>query len=113
MLPGSRFYPPSYPNVLLPPPPPMTPPGGPRGLRATTLNRNTIRLDWTDNSDNETGFMIDGTGGFFTVRANTSTANAGGLFPETTYCFRVGSYNDYGEAWSNEACATTAPSPAP
>jgi len=71
-----------------------------------------VRLDWTDTSDNEDGFAIDGTGGYFTVRPETSTANVGGLLPSTTYCFRISAFNEIGEAWSNEACATTLDPPA-
>ena len=106
MLPGSRFYPPTYPRVLPPPSPLVGPPDPPRGLRASPVNHHTIRLDWTG-SGNEDGFMVDGGGGFFTVRPNTSTTNAGGLSPGTSYCFRVGGFNEFGEAWSGEACATT------
>lgn len=106
-LPGSRFYPPAYPRVRPQLPTLLTPPDAPRGLRARALNHNTIRLDWTNSSDSEIGLMIEGGGGFYTVRAGTSTTNAGGLLPGTNYCFKVGAYNELGEAWSNEACATT------
>lgn len=115
--------PPPAPAYAPPPPPPVfeprlsTPPPAPpraaRGLRARAINHHTIRLDWTDASDNELGFMIDGTGGYFTVGAGTTWANAGGLQPETTYCFKVGAFNDLGEGWSNEACATTPRNPRP
>lgn len=91
--------------------PPPAPPRAPRGLRARAINHHTVRLDWTDTSDNERGFLIDGTAGFYTVAAGSTWANVGGLQPETTYCFRVGAYNELGEAWSNEACATTPKNP--
>jgi hypothetical protein len=104
-----RLGPASPPVVLLPPPP--VPPRPPQGLRASPVSHQIIRLDWTDRSDNEDGFMIDGTGGFHLLGANRTTANVGGLLPLTSYCFRVGAYNDAGQSWSNEACAATTADP--
>ncbi|NJO00526.1 MAG: fibronectin type III domain-containing protein [Bacteroidia bacterium] len=44
----------------------MAPPLGPGGLLATALSQSSIRLQWQDNSDNETAFVVD----FSTDEAN-------------------------------------------
>src|SRR5207237_1362107 len=38
---------------------PLAPPAAPTGLVATAASQTTIRLTWTDNSSNETGFKIE------------------------------------------------------
>ncbi len=92
------------------PPPPGAPPSPPAGLRASTVNQDTIRLDRTPTSSDESGYHVNGDGGFFPVPAGLTTLNAGGLSPDTRYCFWITAYNAFGESPpSNEACATTAP----
>ena len=97
-----------------PPPPPPTLPAAPSGLVASALANGQIRLDWQDNSANEGSFHIErrsGGGGFAEVGAtgpNTSSFDAGGLAPGTSYTFRVRAQNGAGySGYSNEASATT------
>lgn len=89
-------------------------PAAPSDLLATPDNPNTIRLTWTDNSSNESGFTITTAGGVSqTVVANTTTFYWGGLAPNTTVCFRIRSFNSTGVSAYDpppqqaSACATT------
>jgi hypothetical protein len=101
------------PLSFAPVPPPARPPLPPAGFRATALNWQTIRLDWTPRSDNVMGYFVDGTAGYYPVAGRATTINIGGLSPSTTYCFRVTAFNAVGEATSREACATTTEPPPP
>lgn len=96
-----------------PPPPPPTP-NPPSNLSATTLSTTSIRINWQDNSGDETGFRVERrvSGGAYseiaTVGANVTTHTSTGLLPGTTYDFRVRSRNAAGSsAFSNVASATT------
>ncbi len=97
------------------PPPPDTPPAGPSGLRATPGKTN-VRLAWTDNSNNETGFEIERCAGadcssfarVASVSANTVTYNNVGLTRRTTYGYRVRAVNATGQSgYSNVVSVTT------
>lgn len=70
-------------------------PAPPTGLQGMAHGPSEVMLDWTDASNNETGFVIEArqVGGTFqtvgTVGANTTTATIPGLEPSTFYLFRV------------------------
>ena len=91
------------------------PPAAPNGLSATALSRSSIRLAWTDGSQNETRYVIErslGAGRPFKavaqVGANVVTFTDSGLKPRTTYVYRVLACNDLGcSVPSNQASATT------
>lgn len=91
----------------------------PSGLSAEALSSSSIRLTWTDNSDNETGFMIErslSSSGDFTltttVEADETTFDDTGLDANTTYYYRVKAYNDDDESRYTEVMsATTEESP--
>jgi titin len=94
-------------------------PLAPTALTATrTTSALTATLSWTDNSNDETGFLIEqapdngGAPGTYaqvgTVAANVKTYTASGLTGATTYWFRVASYNAYGTSYANGASVTTA-----
>ncbi|MDI6791578.1 MAG: fibronectin type III domain-containing protein [bacterium] len=92
----------------------MGPPLPPTTLTATTVSSSQIRLNWTDNSDNETGFVIErkppgqGYNEAATVSANITTWLDTGLSSNTQYCYRVKARNAAGDSgYSNEPCATT------
>src|SRR5574340_1378031 len=75
-------------------------PNAPSGLAVTPLSATQIRLDWTDNSTDETSFFIerkigpDGTySSIGTVSANVTTYTNSSLTQETTYYYRVRAYN--------------------
>jgi hypothetical protein len=89
-------------------PTPAAPPRPPSGIRALALDSSTIRLDWIDNSNNETGFKIDGDiAGQFTAPADSSTYYVPGLRAASYYCFAISAFNSSGESFGGRSCATT------
>ncbi|MDY6876692.1 MAG: PKD domain-containing protein [Chloroflexota bacterium] len=86
-------------------------PEAPSHLQATPISWSQMRLDWQDNSSDETGFAIyDGATWVANVGANTISYTVGGLAPESYHCFHIYAFNDYGiSPWSDWACATTSP----
>lgn len=85
------------------------PPVAPSGLKVVEMTKNSVKISWTDNSDNETGFKIErktGSGSFTqvgTTSANTVTYSNTGLSTSTTYTYRVRAYNGSGDsAFSSE-----------
>ena len=80
-------------------PPVNTPPvpAMPGNVTATTLTHKSIQVNWTDNSNNETGFQVfrslSPNAGFAvvgTAAANTNTyTDTTGLLPNTTYYYQV------------------------
>lgn len=90
------------------------PPAAPSNLTAAPLSTTEIALDWRDNSNNESGFVIEARtldGAFValaTLPANTTGAEVFGLSPATGYVFRVRATNAQGQSSpSNEAQAST------
>ncbi len=94
-----------------------TTPAAPSGLTATATGATTIRLNWTDNSNNETEFRVEQKVGAAFVdigssSANTTQINVTGLTAGTAYTFRMRARNASGDsAYSNEATATTSSNP--
>ena len=76
---------------------PLSPP---TKLTATMVSYNGVDLAWQDNSDGETGFMVqrrvDGSPHWIaieTTAANATTLSDSGLEPTTTYHYRVRAFN--------------------
>ncbi|ABB32694.1 Protein of unknown function DUF2341 [Geobacter metallireducens RCH3] len=72
----------------------------PGNLTATVLSNTSVKVDWTDNSTNEDGFRIERkltSEGIWaevgTVGANVTTFTDTGLTANSTYYYRVRSYN--------------------
>jgi formylglycine-generating enzyme required for sulfatase activity len=90
-------------------------PSAPSGLTATAVSLSQINLSWTDNSDNEIGFIIErkaGTVGTYVpignVSADVTTFQDTTVICATTYYYRVKANNGEGDSdYSNEANATT------
>jgi len=91
-------------------------PATPSGLTATAQSATSVLLNWTDNSNNETGFTIQRSTSTtfpanptsFTVAANVTTFTDTTAVQLTTYYYRVRAFNAAGpSAWSNVANATT------
>ncbi|HEX5941253.1 MAG TPA: fibronectin type III domain-containing protein, partial [Anaerolineales bacterium] len=78
-----------------------TPPAAPSNLAAINVTQTTLTLTWSDNSNNETGFIIQrATNSSFTrglvtvnVGADITSFNDTGLKKGTTYYYRVQAVN--------------------
>jgi len=101
----SRVLSPHIPKVL---------PAVPTSLTATAKSPFRINLSWTDQSWNESGFILEfkEDGGRFTefdsVAANQTKYQVNGLSPNTRYCFRIRAYNSTGKSdYSDSSCVAT------
>ena len=97
-----------------------TPPASPTNLVVTTFNAGTLDLAWTDNSANESNFLIEIstdniTYSFLdTVQENIVTYRASSLMANTLYYFKVFSYNQGGtNGVSADGSGTTDAAPNP
>lgn len=116
-------------SLLATPPPDIAPepypiptpyprPEAPTDLTAQTVNSGSVRLDWTDNSSNESGFRIEYApldGGFRQAGLTTiHTYTVRNLDPTATYMFRVFAYDSQriDSLPSNTASAVTTATPA-
>ena len=99
-------------RVLTRPPPP---PSAPTRLTAMAVSPFEINLSWQDNSDDETGFMVqrrvDSSLNWVEIgktKANVTTFSDKGLEPTTTYHYRVKAFDDIESSlFSNETAART------
>ncbi len=94
-----------------------TVPSAPSSLIATAENPFRIRLNWTDNSSNETGFKIErspnGSSSWTqiaTVGANTTQYLNTGLSESTAYYYRVRAYNGQGNSTYTSTANASTPS---
>jgi beta-mannanase/regulation of enolase protein 1 (concanavalin A-like superfamily) len=94
--------------------PTATVPTAPLNLATTVVSSTQINLTWTDNSNNETGFLIEqstGTGAFTqiaSVGAGVVSYNSTGLTSNTSYNYRVIATNATGNSvYSNTSTKTT------
>jgi probable HAF family extracellular repeat protein len=86
-----------------------TAPTAPTGLAGQALTNARVRLTWTDNASNETGFRIQRAYGFSgsfvqigQVGANVTTFTDATARAGKTYRYRVQAFNSVGSsAWSN------------
>jgi hypothetical protein len=98
------------PLAIIPPPP-----AAPTALTATAISGTEINLAWTDNSSNETAFVIQrkiGSGGTYStlisLPPNTMTYSDTGLTASTTYFYKVlATNNGSNSAPTNEYGATS------
>lgn len=93
-------------------------PNAPTALTVSTIDKNRLLLDWTDNSNNENEFRIErrtGSNPFLeiaVVARNVTNYTDTGLSADTTYDYRVRASNSGGfSAYSNTATGTTLPEP--
>jgi chitodextrinase len=95
--------------------PPGNPPDGdPDGFTATTASSSQINLAWTDQSSNESGYLLerspDGTTNWVVVAdlaAGTEAFSDAGRDAATQYFYRVSAYNVNGSSAYAYADATT------
>lgn len=92
-----------------------TKPAAPTNLAATAASPSSINLTWTDNANNETGYVLERSTAstFATVVSksfapDTTSYVDTGLAASTTYYYRLKATNGAGDsAYSNTASATT------
>ncbi len=89
-------------------------PDAPSDLIATAVSTSEVDLSWTDNSSNETGFIIERkrSGGSYTqistVDEGATSYSDTGLASNTKYYYRVSAQNTTGDsAYSDETSVTT------
>ncbi|MCP4310828.1 MAG: T9SS type A sorting domain-containing protein [Bacteroidetes bacterium] len=93
----------------------LSAPSAPSGLTLDNISHNSMRLNWVDNSDNETNFEVErsltpGTGfvPITSTAADITTYTNSGLLENTTYYYRVRATNASGNSpFSSEISATT------
>jgi len=93
----------------------IAPPAAPSGLTATATSQSQINLTWTDNSSNESNFVVaraTSSGGSYTdiatLSANVTSYSNTGLSPSTTYYYVVRATNAGGASVNSaQASATT------
>jgi len=91
-------------------------PAAPKNLKTTSIGKTTATISWTDNSSNETNFVLERCTGsgctnfavIATLGANVTTYSNSGLKRKTTYRYRVKASNVLGSsAYSNILAVTT------
>ena len=90
-------------------------PTAPANLSATVISSSQVNLQWSDNSNNETGFKVERKmqGGNFlqiiSTGENVVAYNDDNLTPASTYTYRVIAFNSTGNSldYSNEVTVTT------
>jgi hypothetical protein len=93
------------------------PPAAPTGLAAVVISGAEIQLSWTDNSGDETSFVLErsANGGAFTPLANTvanSTQYADtAVSLGATYVYRVHATNSAGASGSSQSAEVSTPLP--
>lgn len=95
--------------------PPPVEVNAPSGLSAAPTSPTAIDLNWTDNSSNETNFIVQRADDLsfansveFTLAAGRTSFTDAGLSPERTYFYRVKAVASGGESgWSNATSTTT------
>jgi photosystem II stability/assembly factor-like uncharacterized protein len=95
-----------------------TTPSAPTNLIAIA-NNYSVTLNWIDNSNNETGFVIERKDGdslnvnpymrIDTVLTNVTSFTNAGLTPNTTYTYRVFAFNDFYMSDYSDLAQTTTP----
>lgn len=93
------------------------PPAAPTNLTAVATSATSIRLEWQDPSDDETGFQVlyrVGTSGAYSafnpLAANETSLDISGTAKNTVYQFKVRAYKFPGPEFSTEAGPATAAS---
>ena len=78
----------------------------------TTAANASVQIKWTDNSDNESGFVIERrlsteTKFIKLIKLPVNTVDYTDDASNNKYCYRIGSFNRAGTAYSDEQCIDT------
>ncbi len=91
-----------------------TAPAGPDSLKAQVVSPKQVNLSWSDNADNEQGYILERASNDSAYRqimklpANSVSFSDTGLIPISDYKYRITAYNIIGNAeYSNEVSAAT------
>ena len=96
---------------------PIPVPAAPGNLAATLTGPTSVNLSWTDNSSNETGFIIErSTDGVNFSLVTTTAPNVTGYIdstvsPATTYTYRVRATNGTGDSANSNLSTVATPVP--
>lgn len=97
-----------------PSPPAETVPAAPSQLTATAISASQIRLEWTDNSDNEATMLVErasySSGPWFTLTslpADTESYIDGGLTASTLFYYRIRASNATGASNPGNVAGTS------
>ncbi len=93
-----------------------SPPSAPTGLSASATSDTTVDLAWTDNSSNETGFIVEwsangstGWTSLTTTAANAVTYTDSTIAASTTRYYRVRATNAAGDSSNTSTASATTP----
>jgi len=90
------------------------PPAAPSAVQVAAISPSEIQVTWTDNANNENGFIVDEGSTAFTLAADTTSFTHSDLTPNSYHCYHLLAFNDYGSsAWTDWACIDTPPVPMP
>ncbi len=98
-------------------PAPTSAPAAPTNLKAAAVSGTEVNLTWTDNANNESGFIIlraTGSGNYTQVGvagAGAASFSDPGLVADTTYSYQVEATNSVGNSALSNAVTITTPEP--
>lgn len=96
-----------------------TAPAAPTGLTASANSATSVALNWTDNANNETGYLVRrrvGSGAWqdlVTLGANATSYTDNTVLPSTSYTYQVYATGAINSLASNDAGVTTPAAPNP
>jgi hypothetical protein len=89
-------------------------PTAPTNLRLTPVGPNSIRLDWTDASNNEQGFRVARNDDLLaTLGPNVTTYTDNGWNPNALSCYQVAAFNSAGFSATPDVCTGAVPNLTP
>ncbi|MEZ4862738.1 MAG: fibronectin type III domain-containing protein [Caldilineaceae bacterium] len=91
-----------------------SPPVAPSGVQVMAISPTEIHITWTDNANNESGFMVEEGSITFTVAADVTSFTHSDLSPASNHCYRISAFNGYGSSAPTErTCTETLPAAVP
>jgi hypothetical protein len=94
-------------------------PGAPSSLAASAVSADAVRLAWSDNATDESGFRVERSGDgvefaeVATLAAGTTAFTDSGLSPRTSYWYRVDAFNGLGHSEFSPVVSVATPDTPP